>query len=78
MTGIIRRIDELGRIVIPKEIRRVYGLNTGDSMEIFIGDNGQIILQKYQKGCMICGRMDHTKQIDNVILCEACIEKFNK
>lgn len=46
-TGIVRRIDELGRIVIPKEIRRRYRIKEGDSLEIFISDNGEIILKKY-------------------------------
>ena len=45
-TGVIRKIDELGRIVIPKEIRTVLKINSGDDLEIFIEDN-QIILKKY-------------------------------
>ena len=45
-TGIIRRIDDLGRIVIPKEIRRNIGLREGDAMEIFLEDN-RICLEKY-------------------------------
>ncbi len=46
-TGIVRRIDELGRIVIPKEIRRTYRIKEGDSLEVFISDGGEIILKKY-------------------------------
>lgn len=46
-TGIIRRIDDLGRIVIPKEIRRTIRVREGDPMEIFIGKDGQVILKKY-------------------------------
>lgn len=45
-TGVIRRIDDLGRIVIPKEIRKSFKINEGDSLEIFV-DNNQIILNKY-------------------------------
>lgn len=45
-TGVVRRIDDLGRIVIPKEIRRNYKINEGDSLEIFVDNNG-IILKKY-------------------------------
>lgn len=46
-TGIIRRVDDLGRIVIPKEIRRTYGITDGSPIEIFTTDNG-IVLKKYQ------------------------------
>lgn len=45
-TGVVRRIDDLGRIVIPKEIRRSFKINEGDSLEIFVDNNG-IILKKY-------------------------------
>jgi AbrB family transcriptional regulator (stage V sporulation protein T) len=46
----VRRVDELGRIVIPKEIRRTYRIHEGDPVEIFTEDNGQIILRKYAPG----------------------------
>ncbi len=46
-TGIIRRIDDLGRIVIPKEIRRTLTINEGDPLEIYTENNGNIILKKY-------------------------------
>ena len=46
-TGIIRRIDELGRIVIPKEIRRTFRIKVGTPLEIFCGDEGELILKKY-------------------------------
>lgn len=47
-TGIVRKIDELGRIVIPKEIRNVLGIHSNDDLEIFI-DNMKIVLKKYEK-----------------------------
>lgn len=46
-TGIVRRIDDLGRIVIPKEIRRTCNLREGDPMEIYLGEDSQIVLKKY-------------------------------
>lgn len=46
-TGIVRRIDDLGRIVIPKEIRRTYNLREGDPMEFYLGEDSQIVLRKY-------------------------------
>ena len=46
-TGIVRRIDDLGRVVIPKEIRRTMRIREGEPMEIFTGKEGEIILKKY-------------------------------
>lgn len=46
-TGIVRRIDELGRIVIPKEIRRTHKIREGTPLEIFSGENGELVLKKY-------------------------------
>lgn len=46
-TGIVRRIDDLGRIVVPKEIRRVLRIREGDPLEIFTGKDGEVIIKKY-------------------------------
>lgn len=48
-TGIIRRIDDLGRIVIPKEIRKNLRIKNGENLEIFVGENDQIILRKFSQ-----------------------------
>lgn len=49
-TGIARRLDDLGRIVIPKEIRRSLGVREGDPLEMYIGDEGELILKPYHSG----------------------------
>lgn len=49
-TGIVRRVDDLGRVVIPKEIRQVMRIREGDSLEIFMGENGEVIFKKYSPG----------------------------
>lgn len=46
-TGIVRRIDDLGRVVVPKEIRRVLRIREGDPLEIYTGNAGEVILKKY-------------------------------
>lgn len=46
-TGIVRRIDELGRVVIPKEIRRTQRIKSGDSLEIYTDENGEVVFKKY-------------------------------
>jgi len=48
-TGIVRRIDDLGRIVIPKEIRRTLRIKEGDPLEIFTDREGEVILKKYSQ-----------------------------
>ena len=58
-TGIIRRIDELGRIVVPKEIRRSLGIKEGDPLEFFTNREGEIILVPYKE--------ENNKIIDNFI-----------
>ncbi|RJX40906.1 AbrB/MazE/SpoVT family DNA-binding domain-containing protein [Paenibacillus pinisoli] len=56
-TGIVRKVDELGRVVIPKELRRTLGIGESDPMEVFV-DGENIILRKYQPGCAITGSQD--------------------
>ena len=51
-TGIVRKVDELGRIVLPKELRQTLNINERDPIEIFV-DNSSIILQKYEPACML-------------------------
>lgn len=46
-TGIVRRLDDLGRLVIPKEIRKIYKLKEGDSIEFFVNENSEIVLKKF-------------------------------
>ena len=59
-TGIVRKVDELGRIVLPIELRRTLGIEEKDRIEIFV-DGESIILRKYQPACIFC---DNAKDID--------------
>ena len=58
-TGILRRIDDLGRIAIPKEIRRALGIHEGEPLEIFIEGKDTVCLRKYEIN--LCGEVDHLK-----------------
>lgn len=69
--GIVRKIDELGRIVIPKETRKLLLINVGDSLEIF-KDEKEIILKKYSPGCTFCGDMDNLTRFKGFDICEDC------
>ena len=66
-TGIVRRIDDLGRIVIPKEIHRTCHLREGDPIEIYLGENGEIILQKYGLEPEITAFRDTIKEISEYL-----------
>ena len=70
-TGIVRKVDELGRIVIPKELRRTLGINEKDPVEIYT-DGGNIILRKYAPGCAFCGSVDGVRHIHDVPMCAIC------
>ena len=76
--GIVRQIDELGRVVIPVELRRTLGIEVKDGMEIFV-DGNKIILQKYEPGCTFCGEVqEKPKFIYGKIVCDTCAEKVHK
>lgn len=70
-TGIVRRVDDLGRIVLPKELRQTRGIRTGDPMEIYI-DADNIILCKYAPGCAFCGSVNDIRYIHSTPVCVTC------
>jgi AbrB family transcriptional regulator, transcriptional pleiotropic regulator of transition state genes len=73
-TGVVRRIDHLGRIVIPMELRRTLGIAEKDGLEIFINGD-QIVLRKYEPGCVLCGAMDHVKpHKSGKMVCAECLK----
>lgn len=73
-TGIVRRIDDLGRVVIPKEIRRTMRIREGDPLEIFTDREGEIILKKYSPiGELATFAKEFTDSISSVVGCTVCI-----
>ncbi|AZR72787.1 AbrB family transcriptional regulator [Anoxybacter fermentans] len=74
-TGVVRQVDELGRVVLPIELRRVLRIAEKDPLEIFVDDD-QIILKKYQPGCIFCGSAGDTTKIKNKIVCRNCIKEL--
>ena len=75
-TGIIRKIDQLGRVVLPKELRLTLSLETGDSLSIFVNDDDEIILKKYQAGCVLCGHLEHLRQSNGKWICQDCVDNI--
>ena len=74
-TGITRKIDELGRIVLPIEIRKNLDINSRDAVEIFV-DADKIILKKYHPACIFCGNASDVKHYGEKLICTSCIEKI--
>ena len=74
-TGIVRNIDELGRIVVPKEIRHRLGIANTDPVEIFVEDN-KIILTKYTPVCHFCGSSEEIVSFKGKSICSTCINEI--
>lgn len=75
-TGIVRRVDELGRIVLPIEMRRTLNIEEKDSLEIYVeGDN--VILRKYQPTCIFCESTKDLVSLRGKNVCPDCIQKLN-
>ncbi len=72
-TGIVRKVDELGRVVIPIEIRRTQGIDEKDPLEIYVDDDGNIILKKYQPACIFCGSADNMQHYKGKLVCRKCV-----
>lgn len=75
-TGIVRKIDLLGRIVVPAETRNALNIKIGDPVEIF-QDGNNIVLRKYAPGCIFCGIMqDKMISVGDKHVCEDCAKKL--
>ncbi|MBE6671975.1 MAG: AbrB/MazE/SpoVT family DNA-binding domain-containing protein [Ruminococcaceae bacterium] len=74
-TGIVRPIDQLGRVVLPKELRENLGISPKDSLEVFV-ENEKIILKKYAPNCCFCGNDEDMNLYQGKLICKACIRKL--
>ncbi|WP_061310194.1 AbrB/MazE/SpoVT family DNA-binding domain-containing protein [Clostridium botulinum] len=75
--GIVRKVDELGRIVIPKELRRTLNLEEGDGLEIYT-EGEQIILKKYEPCCIFCGEAKEVINFKGKNICKICLKELGK
>lgn len=76
-TGVTRRLDSLGRIAVPIELRRTMGIKEKDALEIFV-DGDKIILKKYEPACIFCGDAEDVVNYKGKNLCKACLEELKK
>lgn len=75
-TGVVRRVDELGRVVIPIEIRRIHHISEKDPLEIFV-EGDSIILKKYESSCIFCSSTEDIKEFNGKNICNRCASKIS-
>lgn len=77
-TGIVRKVDELGRVVIPIELRRTLGIEEKDALEIYV-DQDRIILRKYEPSCscIFCGNADNVIKFKGRNICNDCLQEIH-
>lgn len=75
--GVVRKVDELGRVVLPMELRRNMDINIKDSLEIFVDDD-TIILKKYKPACIFCGEASKVSNYKGKLICAECLEELSK
>ena len=76
-TGIVRKLDNLGRIVIPIELRKTLDIGLKDPIEIFT-DGPHIILRKYSPGCVLCGSPDDVVTYKGKLVCRKCLTELRR
>ncbi len=74
-TGIVRKVDELGRVVIPIELRRTLGIGEKDSLEIYV-DGDHIVLKKYEPSCVFTGDSDDLVYFKGKMISKSCIPEL--
>lgn len=76
-TGIVRRIDDLGRIVLPAELRRTLGMEERETLEIFVEGNA-IVLRKYRPSCLFCDSMRDVSSFKGKNICSRCLRQLRE
>lgn len=76
-TGIVRKLDELGRVVLPIELRRTLDMDIKDTLEIYVDEN-TIILKKYEPACIFCDNARDIKVFKGKSICTDCIKKMTE
>ncbi|SDF22176.1 AbrB/MazE/SpoVT family DNA-binding domain-containing protein [Sporomusa acidovorans] len=76
-TGIVRKVDELGRVVIPIELRRTLDIEEKDALEIYV-DSDRIILRKYEPACVFCGNAADVTDFKGKKVCKDCLESMGQ
>jgi looped-hinge helix DNA binding domain, AbrB family len=76
-TGIVRKVDELGRVVLPKELRGTLNIDEKDALEIFVDDD-KVVLKKYDPDCIFCGNARNVVNFKGKNICPECREDIRR
>ncbi len=76
-TGITRQVDQLGRVVLPKELRRTLDIGEKDLLEIYV-EGESIILKKLEMSCVFCGSRKEITEYNGKYICRSCINKLKE
>jgi AbrB family transcriptional regulator, transcriptional pleiotropic regulator of transition state genes len=76
-TGIVRKVDELGRVVLPIELRRTLEIGEKDALEIYV-DGEHIFLKKYQPSCIFCNDAKNVENYKGKNICSTCLSELRK
>lgn len=76
-TGFVRRIDELGRVVLPVELRRSFDLKEHDRVEIS-AEEDRIVLKKFEPNCTLCGGTRDLREFRGRLLCAKCVREISE
>jgi transcriptional pleiotropic regulator of transition state genes len=74
-TGIVRKVDELGRVVLPIELRRTLDIGEKEAVEIYVQDDS-VILRKYESSCIFCGNAKDIRTFREKHICQNCISEL--
>jgi transcriptional pleiotropic regulator of transition state genes len=75
-TGVARKVDQLGRVVLPAEVRRHFGINPGDLIEIGV-DSDAILLTKVESNCVFCGGTASLSEFSGKLVCRECLARLS-
>jgi transcriptional pleiotropic regulator of transition state genes len=76
-TGIVRKIDDLGRFTLPMELRRTLNIQDFDSLEVYV-EGDRIILRKHEPACVFCGDADQVAQFKGKNICQSCLSMLTR
>jgi len=74
-TGVVRRIDELGRLVLPAELRKLFDIGEKDALEVYT-EGDMIILKKYEPACIFCGDARDVESFKGKNICKNCMKEM--
>jgi transcriptional pleiotropic regulator of transition state genes len=74
--GITRKLDELGRVTLPKSLRKTMGAEAGTPLEVFVQNDNEVVLRVYKPGCVFCENVSNLTSFNGCQVCRSCMERI--